>query len=101
MKQLENEYTRLRDGTRCMVSMYIQTPKETADFPLTEEGLTQATEMYAKYIKQIRSDDYDYRCSLFMDDGISNIEYITIKQLGHSAYYKWMQFIMGQYSNNI
>jgi len=80
-----------------MVSMYIQTPKDTAEFPLTDEGLTQATEMYAKYIKQIRSDDDDYRCSLFMDDGISQIEYITAKQLGQSAYYKWIQFTLGKF----
>ncbi len=97
MTQLQNQYTRLRDGTRCMVSMYIQTPKDTAEFPLTDEGLTQATEMYTKYIKQIRSDDDDYRCSLFMDDGISQIEYITGKQLGQSAYYKWIQFTLGKF----
>ena len=97
MTQLQNQYTRLRDGTRCMVSMYIQTPKETADFPFTDEGLTQATEMYAKYIKQIRSDDDDYKCSLFMDDGIAQIEYITVKQLGQSEYYKWIQFTLGKF----
>jgi hypothetical protein len=103
MKQLENKYTNLRDGTRCMVSMYIQTPKQTVDFPFTDEGLTLAAQMYSKYVKEIRSDDEDYTCSLFMDDGISHIEYISIKQLGHSAYYKWMQFRMGKYhqSNNI
>jgi len=98
MKELENKYTTLRDGTRCMVSIYIQTPNCTESFAFTDEGLSQAADMYAKYIKEIRSDDYDYRCSLFMDDGVSQIEYITIKQLGHSAYYKWMQFRMGKYS---
>jgi hypothetical protein len=92
-----NRQTKLKDGSLVMLSVYIQTPMETESFPFTEQGLKEATKLYTKYAKEIRSDNEDYTVSMFSDDGIAHIEYITVHQLTKNKKLVWNLFLTGFY----
>ena len=92
-----NRQTKLKDGSLVMLSVYIQTPTETESFPFTEAGLKEASKLYVKWATQIRSDDEEYKVSMFSDDGIAHIEYITVHQLTKNKKLVWDLFLTGFY----
>tara|TARA_R100000005_G_C4995893_1_gene202760 strand:- start:319 stop:624 length:306 start_codon:yes stop_codon:yes gene_type:complete len=98
MTQQENPFNRLKDGSIVMLSIYIETPTEKEAFPFTEQGLKDASQMLAKYWKQIKSDeDEDHTVSMFSDDGVSTIEYVTDRQLTRGHRLMWGLFKSGYY----
>lgn len=96
-QQQLNPLTKLKDGSLVMLSVYIQTPTETESFPFTEAGLKEASKLYVKWAAEIRSDDEDHTVSMFSDDGISTIEYVTDKQLTKNKQMMWKLFLTGFY----
>lgn len=96
-QQQLNPLTKLKDGSLVMLSVYIQTPTETESFAFTKEGLKEASKLYVKWATEIRSDDEDYTVSMFSDDGIGDVEYVTDKQLTKNKQMMWKLYLTGFY----
>jgi|11_taG_2_1085331.scaffolds.fasta_scaffold04727_2 hypothetical protein len=97
MNKQQNPYTKLKDYSFVMLSIYIDTPKIKESFNFTEYGFKQASKLYTEYAKQIRSDDDQYTIKMFSDNGIDCIEYVTDKQLTKSQALQWKLFLTGFY----
>lgn len=94
---MANPLTKLKDGTICTVSIFIQTPDYTSDFPFTEIGLKAASKVFELYAKEFRSDDDEYSIRIFSDNQIDCIEYVTVHQLTRSQRLMYRLFTTGFY----
>lgn len=93
--QLSNVKQALSTGESVFLSVYIQTEVSTYSFPLTREGLTAAAPYWREFKNLILSEEEeneDYKISLFMDDGESEIRFLSSSELTREQYCLWKEF---------
>lgn len=94
--QLTNVKQALSNGESVFISIYIQTKDDTYSFPFTAEGFKAAAPYWKKFKKLILSDkeeNEDYDISLFMDDGESEIRFLSTGELTRKHFKLWKEFI--------